>query len=310
VNALKAQQNTTGPEEQQKLAVDPAKDVFSCRCQKPECVLGKLVSFRDHMAYLCNALAECEQVGLLPAFSAPDGSAHTWHAVSYAIRMAAALEDVSANTAYVDTATSWMVCGAAADFDDAHSWVAAQYFAAAITFKFIWNAYEAAIRVAATNNFLSDKTAVRGRKLAALIYANGKDIPVLPKLTRGAERFCRLGGGLDSQLKNFTITSRGAEAAADLARILRNHIAHGCDEVPLPSDWGPKAEAAEYGQIYRMYAVSRCVLMLIQLFAIDSLSNPNEQIQQSWLEPDQERCAVDVLTNLHLREQTWKLPGV
>jgi hypothetical protein len=310
VNALKAQQNTTSPEERHKLAVDAAKDVFSCRCQKPECEIGKLVSFRDHMAYLFNTLAECEQEMLLPAFSAPDGSVHTWQAVSYAIQMAAALEDVSANTAYVDTSVSWMMCGAAADFDDAHSCVAAQYFAAAITFNFIWNAYEAAIRVAATTNFLSDKTAVRGRKLAALIYANGEDIPVLPKLTRGAERFCRLGGGLDSQLKNFTIASRGAEAAADLARLLRNHIAHGCDEVPLPSTWGPEAEAAEYGQICRMYAVSRCVLMLVQLFAIHSLSSPNEQIHQSWLEADEERCAVDILTNLHLREQTWKLTGV
>jgi hypothetical protein len=220
--------------------------------------------------------------------------------------MAAALEDVSANTAYIDTSMSWMMCGAAADFDDAHSRVAAQYFAAAITFNFIWNAYEAAIRVAATTNFLSDKTAVRGRKLAALIYANGKDIPVLPKLTRGAERYCRSGGGLDSQLKNFTIASRGAEAAADLARILRNHIAHGCDEVPLPSTWGPEAEAAEYVQIYRMYAVSRCVLMLIQLFAIHSLSNPKAKIHQSWLEDDGKRSAVDILTNLHLREKPSK----
>lgn len=258
------------------------------------------------MAYLHNALAECEQVGLLTAFSAPDGSTHTWHAVSYAIQMAAALDDVSANTAYVDTATSWMMCGAAADYDDAHSCVAAQYFAAAITFNFIWNAYEAAIRVAATTNFPHDKTAVRGAKLAALLHAKGRDIPVLQTLTRGAERFCRLGGGLDSQLKNFTIASRGAEAAADLARILRNHIAHGCDEVPLPSDWGPDAEAAEHGQIYRIYAVSRCVLMLIQLFAIHSLSNPNEQIQQSWIESDEQSSAVDILTNLHLIEKTWK----
>jgi len=296
----------TSPEQRHKLAVDAANDVFSCRCRKAECEIGKLVSFRDHLAYLFNALAECEQEMLLPAFSAQDGSVHTWHAVGYAIQMAAALEDVSANTAYIDTSMSWMMCGAAADFDDAHSRVAAQYFAAAITFNFIWNAYEAAIRVAATTNFLSDKTAVRGRKLAALIYANGKDIPVLPKLTRGAERYCRSGGGLDSQLKNFTIASRGAEAAADLARILRNHIAHGCDEVPLPSTWGPEAEAAEYVQIYRMYAVSRCVLMLIQLFAIHSLSNPKAKIHQSWLEDDGKRSAVDILTNLHLREKPSK----
>ena len=59
-----------------------------------------------------------------------------------------------------------------------------------------------------------------------------------------------------------------------------------------------------------MYAVSRCVLMLIQLFAIHSLSNPNEEIHQSWLEDDEERSAVDILTNLHLREQISKLPGV
>ena len=39
----------------------------------------------------------------------------------------------------------------------------------------------------------------------------------------------------------------------------------------------PGAQAAEYGQIYRVYAVSRCVLMLIQFFAIHSLSPSTKQ---------------------------------
>lgn len=255
------------------------------------------------MAYLFNALVECEGEGLLLPFTAPDGSVHTWRAVNYAIQMAAALEEVTVDTAYVDVSMSWMMCGGAADFEDAHSRVAEQYFAAAITFNFLWNAYEAAIRVAAKTDYANDKTAVRGRKLAALISRNGGGIPVLAKLTRGAERFCRLGGGLERELSTFTCRNGGAEAAAELARILRNHIAHGRDEVPLPSNWGPD-EATERGRIFRIYAVSRSILMLIQLFAIHSLTNPHDQIHQSWFDPDADRSALDTVTNLHLTQET------
>jgi hypothetical protein len=254
------------------------------------------------MAYLFNVLVECEGEGLLLPFTAPDGSVHTWHAVSYPLQMAAALEEVTVNTAYVDLSVSWMMCGSAADFDDAHSRIAEQYFAAAITFNFLWNAYEAAIRVAAKTDFANDKTAVRGRKLAALISRTGKQIPVLPKLTRGAERFCRLGGGLEREMTTFTCRNREAEAAADLARILRNHIAHGGDEVPLPSDWGPENEATEYGRIYRIYAVSRSILMLMQLFAVHSLTSPDHQIHQSWVDADEDHRAIDIVTSLHLSQ--------
>src|SRR5262249_25655943 len=159
-------------------ALEPASRIFSCRCNKPECEIRRLVSFRDHMAYLFNVLVECEGEGILVPFTALDGSVHTWRAVSYPVQMAAALGEVEVNTAYVDLSVSWMICGSAAEFDDAHSRVAEQYFAAAIIFNFLWNAYEAAIRVAAKTDFPNDKTAVRGRKLAALISRSGRTIPV------------------------------------------------------------------------------------------------------------------------------------
>jgi hypothetical protein len=300
---MKQHEAVSNPKNDRNRALEPATEVFSCRCDKPECEMRRLVSFRDHMAYLFNALVECEGEGLLLPFTAPDGSVHTWREVNYPIQMAAALEEVTVDTAYVDVSMSWMMCGGAADFEDAHSRVAEQYFAAAITFNFLWSAYEAAIRVAARTDFANDKTAVRGRNLAALISQNGREIPVLPKLTRGAERFCRLGGGLERELSTFTRRNWGAEAAAELARILRNHIAHGRDEVPLPSNWGPENEAIECGRIYRIYAVSRSILMLIQLFAIHSLTNPDDQIHQSWFDPDEDRSAVDTLTHLHLSQE-------
>ena len=304
MKAMKPHETASNPKKDRNQALEPAREVFSCKCNKPECEIRRLVSFRDHIAYLFNALVECEGEGLLLPFTAPDGSVHTWRAANYPIQMAAALEEVTVNTAYVDLSASWMMCGAAADFDDAHSLVAEQYFAAAITFNFLWNAYEAAIRVAAKTDFPNDTTAVRGRKLAALISRSGREIPVLPKLTQGAERFCRLGGGLERELTTFTCRNQGAEAAAELARILRNHIAHGCDEVPLPSNWGAENEPTECGRIYRIYAVSRSILMLIQLFAIHSLTNPDYQIHQSWVDSDEDHSAIDVVTNLHLTQET------
>ncbi len=297
--------DTRSPEKHVSGAITPATDVFTCRCNRPECVIRKLVSFRDHMAYLFNALVESEQEGLLPSFSAHDGSVHTWRAVSYSIQMAAGLDDVKVDTSYVDTSMSWMMCGSDADFDDAHSRLAAQYFAAAITFNFIWSAYEAAIRVAAKDEFENDKTAIRGRKLAALISGRGIQIPLLSKLTRGAERFCKIGQGLERELMSFTCTGAGAESAAELARILRNHIAHGRDEVPLPSSWGSQSETNECGQIYRIYAVARTILMLIQLFAIHSLTDPEQRIYQCWISEGEEPSAIQVFINLHLDHSIW-----
>src|SRR5688500_7404182 len=80
-------------------SLDPAHEAFNCTCQRADCDMRQLISFREHIAQLFRALNVCDGANLLPGYE-KDGESETWMAVTYHLHMAASLEDAFADTAY------------------------------------------------------------------------------------------------------------------------------------------------------------------------------------------------------------------
>lgn len=143
-------------------AIDPATEIFTCHCTKPDCQVRALSPFREHIARLFRAIVACDMHG---SFVQAEGSQRSWLAVTYSLQMAAGLTDAFADTSYVDDSDSVVWCGSAADAEVLHCEIAAKYMAGLVGFNFLWSAYEGAITVAGDGKYSRDTTAVRGRKL-------------------------------------------------------------------------------------------------------------------------------------------------
>ncbi|WP_213775701.1 hypothetical protein [Bradyrhizobium sp. dw_78] len=256
-------------------AIDPATELsalFACKCGKPMCRWRALRPFRDHIKRLFQAISVKHERERL---SSGDPEV-TWDATLFSLQMAASLEDASANTAYVDDSDAIVYCDAAWEFEVLSSEIAAKYVAGLSIFNFLWSAYENAVKAAAGTQFPRDKTAVRGRKLAEGSPRSEDDFPAVNMLYRIAERCCRICGDLDPEIDlisgKYKLTGTGA--AAELARIYRNHLAHGDDWVPTASsDWERNGRGKANFVVFRMYAVGRLLLLLIQELAFQSLTS-------------------------------------
>ena len=124
-------------------AIDPAIDTFVCGCGKPTCLFSRLHPFRDHIAELYRVISACETEGCFEGES--------WNAVLYSLQMAASIQDVNADTGYVDNTQSVMFCSRAAEYENKKSDVACKYVAAFSIFTFLWAAYAGAVERALPN---------------------------------------------------------------------------------------------------------------------------------------------------------------
>lgn len=171
-------------------------------------------------------------------------------------------------------------------------------------FNFLWFAYEAAVGAAGGGQFKRDNVSVRGRRLAQGNPRPEEEFPSVNGLYRFAELCCRKCGDLDSEIdrigQEYKLT--GLAAAADLARIYRNHLAHGDDAVPTAAwDWDENGKGRANFVIFRMYAVGRLLLLLIQEFAFQSLIDPSALIPVTLNEEDaQKRNGSETFFKLHV----------
>lgn len=273
-------------------AMQPALRAFKCRCGRPRCVFrpGYLVPFRTHLANLHHVLADAHYSGGLR-----DGTDHGWAGVTYQLKMAASIEDLTADTGYVDLSGSTLMCRPAAEYEDRHSLLASRYAAALIVFNFIWAAYEAAVKVGAGSFRPKDTTAFRGRELMALHGVLGKELKCLRRLARHAGWSVLHIGDLERDRGKLDSFQSGSAAyAAELARIFRNHIAHGSDNPPQPD------QGHGYCRILRFYEVSRLLLLLIQIVAVQAMPDPNWEYE-AWDDIDEGRPRT--LRSMFLRLQ-------
>ena len=161
-------------------------------------------------------------------------------------------------------------------------------------------AYEAAIEHALGPDYSKDKLPVQIRKFLKAADKSFDDgllgLEGSYKITR---QICRRIPGICDDIdhieEKYGLT--GAAAAAELVRIFRNHIFHGKDNTPL---------SGGAAMVSHFYAVTRLLLMLIQLLLLHRATDIDADIPLSLVHDDKgERPARCVLLNLHRPEPRW-----
>jgi hypothetical protein len=279
-------------------ATDPAVEMMRCTCGKPRCLAARAQPFREHIAELYRTIAACQSQGML---------GHAWDAVLYPLQMAASVEDVHADTAFVDNTMAITMCRPAYEYAQAQSEVASKYVAASSVFSFVWAAYEATVRLTAPDEFTGlakqHATGKRGRSLVEARPALFSAFSGVRGFVRAAQSYCERGGLFEARLEGVRqrYPTHDFVAAAELLREFRNHLYHGEDQPPEPEDWAITGQTKP--RIYRFYAVARLALLLIQFLTRISVEDADE-IEVGYDDDTGEDLYArpsEVLSRLHLK---------
>jgi hypothetical protein len=263
-------------------AVDP---IWRDESEVPE----GMIPLRQHMIRLCAVAEEL----------ANRGHSEDWRAVSENLHLAASLRDLDTDT---DVSGDSFMCGAAADFDAAHSEVAAKYLAGVIVFNLAWTAYEGAVEIASRPAASKHAKGAKGRDLVFRVV--------------GDERFPFLRGALfdaldvassecvdfrSREMRRMLAAGSMAGIAAEYLRAFRNALAHGTLRKPLPDDWGRNSPylADNDPAIRQFHANTRLALLLSQII-MRFASNESYQFR-AWV--DEPQPVSLVLTQLHCQLQ-------
>lgn len=270
-------------------AIDPMAYAFRCTCGKPSCNRARLLPFRDHVAALYRTLSRF-------AHNLTESCRHeAWGKVLLSLQLAASIDDVYADTGYVEDIMVFALCEPTIPYENARSEMASKYVAAASIFNFLWNSYEAAVSITEPNKLRKllneGRLGERGRRILEEHADIDNNFQGIHNLTRLAKFYCSRGELFEERLErlNARHPGNGLVSAAELCREFRNFLFHGEDEVPNHEDWcyPPGVSTA---RIHRFYAVSRLLLYLIQALAWLSApkmvdhENEDEQVTKSDLE--------------------------
>lgn len=144
-------------------ATDPADLAVVCTCGREGCHRVRLLGFRDHIAELYRILLKVNEEEI--AFDEPSG----WESVLYGLRMAASIQDVEADTGYVEDPMILALCEPTIAYERGQSEMASKYVAGATVFNFLWQAYEAVVSAVAPDELRGlakqQRFGERGRRL-------------------------------------------------------------------------------------------------------------------------------------------------
>lgn len=284
-------------------ATDPADDAIVCTCGKEQYPRGRLLPFRLHIAEVHRVLSLLHEEELAFLDPAP------WACVLYALRMAASIDDVEADTGFVVDTMVFALCEVTIDYEDGQSEMASKYVAAATVFNFLWQAYEAAVSETAPDELrrLAKETRFgeRGRRLLEARPGLTARLHGTTDLVKLALWHCRTGGLMDERCERV-VAKYGDSclvAAAELAREFRNFLFHGGDEAPGHEDWSWDGRQAGRCRIHRFYSIGRLVLYLIHAMALIAHEADVDPIEYG--SEDDEMTPCEVLERLQ-----FKGPGV
>lgn len=251
-----------GVKKKRYTAIDPAQSAIVCTCGREGCHRARLLDFREHIAEIYHVLLKLHGEEIA-----------SWEpcrlsSVLYGLRMAASVEDVEADTGFVEDPMVFALCEPTIDFESGQSEIASKYVAAAAIFNFLWYAYEAMVSLTAPDELIrmnkEQRYGERGRRLLEArpqLTAHFLGISDLVKLTLLQ---CRKGGLMDERCDRVEAKhgSNSLIAAAEIVREFRNFLFHGGDEAPGHEDWSDVVTSR--CRIFRFYSVSRLLLYLIQ----------------------------------------------
>lgn len=279
-------------------AISPGNEAFSCSCGKPGCAFAALQPIREHIARLYRAIAACDHESQL---------SQDWQAVLFPLQIAASIRDIDADTSYVDNTHSALYCESVAEYDDAHSDIARRYVAGVTVFTFLWRAYEAAVQLVWPDRlrrlWKEGNVGERGRRLFEDFPDNFPSLRYLTNVARLAEFYCDEGKLFEKRLYAIRekLPDRDLKFSAELCREFRNFITHGEDQVPEPAGWSGDGRQTN-ARIYRLYAISRLLLLLIQAFAYSQLEGDPSDVEWGYDDDGEQLMASPkiVFADLHL----------
>ena len=280
----------TGDFQLRYTAIDPADKYVRCNCKKLDCWTRDLHPLREHINRLFHAILDCGMKGLI------DGGINPWPGTLYSLQMASSIDDIFVDPSYSDGTDSAIWCRTSWEFDEEQREKASKYVAALTIFNFTWIAYESAIESALGNANLKPKPPVHAREFFKSHQESGHhDIPHLAPSLIVASRICSRIDEIKTEIHAIKekYALEGCAAAAELARIFRNHVVHGKDKTPLSS---------ETFKVSHFYSVTRLLLMLTQALVSHKLIDKDYYISVSIEEEDPLDCRAEYLIkNLHRR---------
>jgi hypothetical protein len=169
-------------------ATDVADRLLACTCGRRECPVSKQRPLRNQVATLYRATVSCGFADLLTGAEHRD----PWPGVTYALAMAASVENVYADPYHVDDSQAGLWCGTAWDREEEEDRATASRYVAALSiFNFVWLAYEPAVEESVGIRTTGEKLRVRARKL---FHAEkpGHCAAAIKMMYAGSRRLCRV----------------------------------------------------------------------------------------------------------------------
>ena len=229
-----------------------------------------MIPLREHVTRLYSVAHEL----------ADQTSSKEWHKIAENLRLAASLNDLSANTD-IDGHAQW--CSPAADYETMNSEIASKYVACVITFNLVWTAYEAAVEITCSPSERKHYfgKGARGREVLLRVMAHSH----FPHLRHSALNALGLNNtpAIDfasSEMRRVIAENSIAAVAAEYLRCFRNAVTHGAITQPMPLDWGEHSSYTpdEDAAITQFYYSIRTTLLLTQILIRSTLETDDQEL--------------------------------
>ena len=222
-----------------------------------------------------------------------------WNTVFTPLHVASSIEELSADTSYVDDTQSVAYCRPAAEYEATHSKLISQYIKELTVFVWTWLAFEKTIKILCT---------VKGRGSTGRAIAFIRDSVGVVQL-HGLRDIVQKA----SDLAPIEVREQAIKTSKDepnflfihLCREARNHIIHGDVAIPSPEDMEYCVERDSHSIFVRL--LTQLVLFAIQtlLFAAFQGVSHRTSIVMESLGIPKNLPIQDALRVLHLNEEYY-----
>ena len=222
-----------------------------------------------------------------------------WNTVITPLHVASSIEDISADTSYVDDTQSVAYCRPAAEYEDKHSKLMSQCIKELTVFVWTWLAFEKTVEILCT---------VQGRgstRPAITFIRDNVGIVQLHGLRNIVQKVSSLAPAKVREQAIKTSKDEPKFLFIHLCREARNHIIHGNTTIPSPADVEYRVKSDKYFIFLR--SLTQLVLFGIQTLLFAAFQGVNyrtSRIMKSWGIP-KNLLVQDALRVLHIDKEDY-----
>jgi len=222
------------------------------------------------------------------------------------LELAAELKAVTLSPIWFDA--SIMMCSSAAEYDDARAKLHAAFAVRITRFSFAWNAFEIVVKALALKPHPANKNSsakagtffIRRKGIGTADYPGYLHL-LQHALTnaRGHPDFREVV--LPPKWDRPYISEAGY--GLELCRILRNRLAHGLADLPVPEEWQRSDRLSDKGRLDLINMLVKLLLISVQMILVGQLG-PKLEITDDMILYDE--CGPDLIK--HLQRLQLDLP--